>query len=392
MKKEISSISIPFWRDKRIIPMILQVIFAIIVVTASVFLITNAINGMNTIGIALGFDFLKSTASFAIGDKIIDYSPTDTYGKALLVGIANTIRVAIFGIILASILGIIVGISRLSNNWLIRKLASIYVEVFRNTPLLVQIFIWFFAVFLQMPKIENSANLLEFMYFSNRGTAIPWFNFTSATGVWIVFFGIGIILAIILWKVLIKKQVESGKRTFPGYGAIGSIVIMLGIAWLITQQSPFNLSVPTLVGRKFEGGYVVGNEFAAILLGLVIYTSAFIAEIVRGGIQAVSKGQIEAAKALGLKPSTSMRLIIFPQAIRIIIPPVTSQYLNLTKNSSLAVAVGYAELVSVGGTILNQSGRAIEIVSIMILVYLSLSLFTSFLMNIFNKRTQLVER
>jgi general L-amino acid transport system permease protein len=394
MKKKDSSVTTPFWRDKRIIPILLQLLFAITVVLAGAYFFTNAINGLNRMGINLGFSFLSDSASFAIGgDKLIEFQASDTYGRAVLVGLTNTLKVAFFGIILTTILGITIGIARLSTNWLMSTLARVYIEIFRNTPLLVQIFIWFYAVFLTMPRIEDSFHIANLFYFSNRRVAMPWLEQTAATGMWMIFFIIGVLIAFVLWRTLLKRQVESGQRKFPGYWAGGSIVLLLAIAWIVSGlQSPFNFSAPVLAGNRFVGGFGLDPSFLAILIALVAYTSAFVAEIVRSGIQAVSKGQVEAAKALGLKASTILRLVIFPQAIRIIIPPVTSQYLNLIKNSSLAVAIGYADIVFVGNTIMNQTGRAIEAITIMLLVYLSFSLLTSLFMNIFNKYTQLVER
>lgn len=394
MTKKDSSVTTPFWRDKRIIPIILQLLFAIAVVLAGAYFFTNALSGLNRMGINLGFSFLNSSASFAIGgDKLIEFQPSDTYGRAVLVGLTNTLKIAFFGIILTTILGITIGIFRLSTNWLMSTLARVYIEIFRNTPLLVQIFIWFYAVFLTMPRIENSFHIANLVYFSNRRIAMPWLEQTAATGLWMIFFIIGLLVALVLWKSMLKRQVESGQRKFPAYWSGGSIVLLLVVAWLVSGlQSPFHLTTPVLTGNRFVGGFGLDPSFVAILIALVAYTSAFVAEIVRSGIQAVSKGQVEAAKALGLKASTTLRLVIFPQAIRIIIPPVTSQYLNLIKNSSLAVAIGYADIVFVGNTIMNQTGRAIEAITIMLLVYLSFSLITSLFMNIFNKYTQLVER
>ncbi|WP_019413668.1 amino acid ABC transporter permease [Paenisporosarcina sp. TG20] len=392
MNKHSSAKKTPFWRDKRVIPILLQVIFAILVVLAGVFFFTNALGSMKQIGLVFGYDFLSKMAQFDIGDKLIEFTSTDTYGKAFIVGILNTIKVAFIGIILATILGFIVGISRLSNNWLAKTVATFYVEIFRNTPLLVQIFIWFYAVFLSLPVIENSINAFGLFFFSNRGTAIPWFDLTSSSLIWLILFLIGIVLSFVVWRVRLKQQVESGKRKFPLYWATATIIISLGITWLITSEYPLLLSVPEIAPRGFIGGYTIGPGFGALLVALVMYTASFIAEIVRGGIMAVSKGQVEAAKALGLKNSTILRLVILPQAIRIIIPPLTSQYLNLIKNSSLAAAVAYQELVGVGITVLSQTGKSIEVISIIILVYLSMSLLTSLLMNIFNKYTQLVER
>jgi general L-amino acid transport system permease protein len=392
VKKLSSSTSPPFWRDKRVIPILLQVLFAVLVVLLAAFFFFNALGSLRQMGMSFGYDFLGKMASFDIGDKLIEFSSTDTYGRAFLVGILNTIKVAFIGIILATILGFIVGISRLSSNWLARTVATFYVEIFRNTPLLVQIFIWFYAVFLSFPTIEKSINALGLFYFSNRGTVIPWFDLTSSSFIWLIFLLIGLFLSFIVWKVRIKQQVETGQRKYPSLWALGSIVAWLVIPWFFTSHLPLQLSVPVIAGRGFEGGYTIGPGFGALLVALVMYTASYIAEIVRGGILAVSKGQVEAAKALGLKSPTILRLVILPQAIRIIIPPLTSQYLNLIKNSSLAAAVAYQELVGVGITVLSQTGKSVEVISIVILVYLSMSLFTSLLMNIFNKYTQLVER
>lgn len=388
MKKEtITPAATPFWRNKRVIPILLQLIFLVVVVSVGFFLISNVMRS----GAQFGFQFLNRSASFSISESVIAYSPSDTYAKALYVGFLNTIKVAIVGIILASIIGVLVGVSRLSKNWLIKTLAGVYTEVFRNTPLLVQITIWFFAVILPLPQIENAVKLGGF-YFSNRGIAIPWLTSTSGSWLWLICLLAGLLVAIVMWRIRLKQQIERGKRTYPFLWALGSVLILGLAAFLITRTAPFHLSIPTIEGRLFAGGYVVSPGYSAILIGLVAYTSAYIAEVVRAGIQAVPKGQIEAADALGLKSSTRLRLVVFPQAIRIIIPPLTSQYLNLTKNSSLAVAVGYQDIVSIGNTILSQTGREIEVILIMITVYLTLSLLTSLLMNFFNKKYQLVER
>lgn len=392
MKKQSSEKKTPFWRDKRILPILLQALFTVLVVFAGVFFLTNALESMKQIGLVFGYDFLSKMAQFDIGDKVIEFSSTDSYGRAFIVGILNTIKVAFIGIIFATILGFIIGISRISTNWLAKKVAAFYVEIFRNTPLLVQIFIWFYAVFLSFPVIEKSLNVFGLFFFSNRGSAIPWFDLTSSTMIWFISLLIGLTLSIVVWKFRLKRQIELGKRKYPIYWALATLVILLSLTWFITFEFPLQLSIPEGTGRGFVGGYTFGPGFGALLVALVMYTASFIAEIVRGGIMAVSKGQVEAAKALGLKNATILRLVVLPQAIRIIIPPLTSQYLNLIKNSSLAAAVAYQEVVGVGITVLSQTGRSIEVISIVILVYLSMSLVTSFLMNIFNKYTQLVER
>ncbi|MBM7540386.1 amino acid ABC transporter permease [Amphibacillus cookii] len=389
--RESKRVSTPFWRDNRILPILFQIGFAILVVLFFGYLINNAITGLNRLGINFGFQFLRRTASFNISESLIDYQPTDTYARAMLVGVLNTLRIAVIGILLTTVLGVSVGIARLSNNWLVRKLSGLYIEVFRNTPLLVQIFIWYFAVILPLPQVQDSYSMGHF-YFNNRGIAIPWFTTNSHTFIWVIVSIIGLISAVIIWKYQLNKQIKIGTRRFPAFWAIATLIISFSLAWVVTQSGPVHISQPELGNFNFSGGLRLSAEFLAILAGLVIYTATYIAEIVRAGIQSVNKGQTEAAQAIGLKSSTMMRLVILPQAVRIIIPPVTSQYLNLTKNSSLAIAVGYQELVSVGNTSLNQSGHAIEIIMIMIVVYLTLSLITSLFMNIFNKKTQLVER
>ena len=332
-------VAIPIWKNKKALPVLLQSMFVILIAALGIFLITNAIEGLRQIGIKLGFDFFNSTASFSIDDKLIAYTPRDSYGRALLVGLLNTVKVGAIGIVISAVIGLFIGIGRLSDNWLINKLTGGYVELIRNTPLLIQIFFLYFAVLLPLPRIEKNINIYNLFYFSNRGTAIPWFTAKPSFGVWLVFLAAGIILAIILWRVMLKKQVESGKAMYPFIWSIGSIVLMLLAAYLLTSGLPVGISIPRIKGVLFEGGYVISSEFAAILSGLIIYHSAFIAEIVRAGIMAVPKGQIEAAKALGLKKGTIMRLVILPQASRIIIPSATSQFLNLFKNSTLATAV-----------------------------------------------------
>ncbi|SDZ43109.1 general L-amino acid transport system permease protein [Evansella caseinilytica] len=385
----------PFWRSRRFKPVLLQLLFVVIAGICLFYFINNALTGLKRLGLPLDFGFLQSTASFDIsGDKLIDYSATDPYSRAILVGLFNTLRVAVLGIMFATILGVILGIARLSNNWLVRNTSKVFVEIFRNTPLLVQMIIWFSAVFLMLPLIENSYVFAGTVFFSNRGIAIPWFQTTSATWIWLVCVATAILLAITVWKWRLKLQTETGKRKYPSLWAVGVTAAAMIVPLLLTSAGPFHVTMPEVNpnGRSFAGGFVISPSFASVLIALVMYTSAFIAEIVRAGIMGVSKGQLEAAQALGLKSSTTLRLVVFPQAFRIIIPPLTSQYLNLTKNSSLAVAVGYPEIVHVGNTILNQSGRAIQMITIMIICYLTVSLLTSLFMNIFNKYTQLAER
>lgn len=383
------------WNDKRLKPIALQAVFLLIVISAIAFIVNNVLVGMNRLGMSLDFSFLNRTASFDIsGDRLIAYSATDSYWRAISVGILNTLRIALLGIILATILGTLIGIARLSKNWLSRTVSKTYVEIFRNTPLLVQIIIWYSAVFLTLPLIEAESSLGNLFYFSNRGIAMPWGGATGATIVWGIAALVGLVVAIILYKLKSKQQLESGTSKHPFLWFIGVMLVALLIAALVTLQGPLQLTIPEVNpnGRGYIGGFVLSPSLGALLIALVMYTSAFIAEIVRAGIMGVNKGQREAAYSLGLKESTALRLVIFPQAYRIIIPPMTNQYLNLTKNSSLAVAIGYPEIVYVGNIILSQSGRSVQMIIVMITCYLILSLLTSLFMNLFNKYTQLVER
>ena len=387
--------SVPFWRDERYIKIIAQVIVVLIVVISGYYLIHNLLTGLEDLGIPLSFKFLKIEAQFDIGESLIEYSRTSTYARALLVGILNTIKVSFLGIIFATLFGIIVGVARLSKNWLVNKLAAIYVEALRNIPLLVLLVFLSTTVFHKLPRVNEALSAWGWAYLTNRGIYIVWPQPAAGWNVYKWFllgsFLVGLIVAIIKFR--------EGKRTgrMPLYWLWGFVTfaILAAVTWFIAQfiaGQPMSLDYPYLAGRNFKGGKSLTPEFMAIFTGLVIYTSAFIAEVVRAGIQAVSKGQREAATALGLTGFQTMRLVIFPQAMRVIIPPLTSQYLNLTKNSSLAIAVGYPDLFAVGSTIINQAGRAVEVILIMMGVYLTFSLLTSLFMNWYNKHTRLVER
>ncbi len=387
--------AVPFWRDERYLQIIVQVIVVAAVAVAGYWLVRNLLTGLEDLGIPLSFRFLGIEAQFDIGETLIDYSRTSTYARALLVGILNTIKVSFLGIIFATIFGVIVGIARLSKNWLVSTIAAIYVEALRNIPLLVLLVFLSITVFQKLPLVKNALTLWGWAFLTNRGIYIVW---PQPAGGWDVYkwfllgsFIIGLIVAIVKYR--------EGQRTgrMPLYWLWGFVVFtgLAAVAWLILQlvaEPPLYLDFPSLQGRNFKGGKSLTPEFMALFTGLVIYTSAFIAEVVRAGIQAVSKGQREAATALGLTGFQTMRLVIFPQAMRVIIPPLTSQYLNLTKNSSLAIAVGYPDLFAVGSTIINQAGRSVEIILIMMGVYLTFSLLTSLFMNWYNKHTRLVER
>ncbi|MGO8502704.1 amino acid ABC transporter permease [Rhizobium leguminosarum] len=340
---------------------------------------------------ASGFGFLRGRAGFEIGQSLISFSSDSTYARALLVGILNTLLVAVTGIFTATIIGFLIGIGRLSHNWLIAKLCTVYVEVFRNIPPLLVIFFWYLGVLSVLPQPRESVGLPFNMFLNNRGLAFPKPIFETgmiAVGIALL---IAIVATIIITRWAHKRQAATGQ---PFHTVWTAIALIVGLPLLVFVVTGFPLTFDLPVAGKFNltGGSVVGPEFMSLFLALSFYTASFIAEIVRGGIRGVPKGQSEAAGALGLHPSSVTRLVVVPQALRIIIPPLTSQYLNLTKNSSLAIAIGFSDLVAVGGTILNQSGQAIEIVCIWGIVYLSLSILTSLFMNWFNAKMALVER
>ncbi len=377
---------VPLWRDSRVIKIVGQGLVLIIVLAAIAFFASNLVNNFRRLNLTFGFDFLDRAASFGIANPPIAYRPTDPYIRALLIGLLNSLRVMFFGIIFASVLGIGVGIGRLSDNWLVRKLAGIYVEVLRNTPLLLQLFFWYFAVFLQLPKIDRPV-VVGNIFLTNRGLDIPWFAPELASWLSIIAIVGCILLSIAAW-IKRNRTIEQGQNPrlwvwLLGISAIAIVLLFLfGINW----------NVPQLENNSIGGGLNLSPEFATLLIGLSIYTSAFIAEVVRAGIQSVSKGQWEAARALGLNPSAMMQLVIFPQALRVMIPPLTSEFLNLAKNSSLAIAIGYSDIYAIGNTISNQTGKSLEILLIIMLTYLTINLIISLIMNRFNQAAQLKER
>lgn len=548
--------SIPFWRDVRVLAVIGQIVVTALVIAFIVWLITNFFDNAENQGLQIGFEFLNSTASFDIAEGI-EYQATDSFGRALWVGVVNTIRVSLIGIILTTILGIIVGIARLSNNWLVSRVATVYIEIIRNIPLLVLLFFVYFAVILKLPAIRESVRFLGLpIYLNNRGIALPGLTATSGFPIWLAFIILGVILVMALWTIQSRQEEQTGQpKNKLGNGIFAFLVVVL-IGWLTTsafvsnqaimvsasrnisefddfkaiyllnidtdaleelgvdtatlsslnstdniaayraeatqllasgtlsaeeaslvegrldvfddaaitlcavEDSPGKINaasqlrqrripvdvdsadsmreagadyaagncdilaatqaelaaersiletpdahelvsvvVPPLVintpapaGFNIQGGIKLSPEFAALLIGLVLYTGSYAAEIVRAGILAVSKGQTEAARALGLNESQRLQLIVLPQAMRVIIPPMTSQYLNLTKNSSLAVAIGYPDLVSVGNTVLNQSGFAVQVIIIFMVSYLTISLSISAFLNWYNQKVALVER
>ncbi len=522
--------SIPFWRDTRVLGVLAQVAFLTMVIVAAAWIINNVLANMDRLGafrcadgsssFLCGFNFLNIDAQFDIGETtLIDYEPSDPFSRALLVGVMNTLRVGFFGIILATLLGTFAGIARLSNNWLISNLAKGYVDLMRNTPLLLQLFFIYFGVILLLPPNREAIQPFGLpVFLSQRGLDMPWPVFMSSAGIWLTAVLLAVVVAIALWVVLGRREIKLGKSTHRSLWAFLAFLMIAGAGWLmasansagnqavlaqtslgvtefdnlagvmeqrlgvpeladvpklvqggsLTQEavdaaaltvcalredpaevnlaaelrqahlpytvqrfnranlaaeafatgqcdlyvaspesltavagtgtqipvaeSPIRFSLPSLQGLNFIGGYKLTPNFAAILIGLVLYTGAFIAEIVRAGIQSVPKGQSEAARALGLSETQRLQLVVLPQALRVIIPPLTSQYLNLVKNSSLAIAVGYPDLWSTAFITLNQSGQAVQVFILVMTAYLSFSLFISFLLNWYNRRIALVER
>jgi general L-amino acid transport system permease protein len=377
-------------------PTFRSVAFQIIAILALVFfvytIVNNALTNLNARGIATGFDFLDQPAGFGIGLSLIDYTESDSYGRTFFIGLLNTALVSFLGIIFATILGFVLGIARLSNNWLISRLAAVYIETFRNIPLLLQILFWYVAVLQALPSPRQSLAFGESIFLNVRGLSIPAPVFEQGSGFIFAALIIGVVATIAISRWAKNRQKLTGQITPVYLWALGLCLGLPFVVYLVTGM-PISAEYPVLKGFNFRGGINIIPELGALLLALSIYTAAFIAEIVRSGINAVSYGQTEAAMSLGLPKTRTLKLIIIPQALRIIIPPLTSQYLNLTKNSSLAMAIGYPDLVSIfAGTTLNQTGQAIEIIAMTMAVYLSLSLLTSVLMNWYNSRVSLVER
>lgn len=378
------------WRDERVRSIVWQVLIVGVVVAIVWWLASNTARNLEVRRIATGFGFLWREAGLPIGEHLIEYSPTSTYFRALTVGVLNTLKVAVVGVILATVFGTLVGIARLSKNWLLGKIAAVYVEAVRDVPLLLQLLFWY-TIMQGLPAPRQSMNPVTGVFLSNRGLKLPWVEWTDAHNWALLGLVAGVIGTWFYARAARAKQMQDGqpRRVWPvGLGLIVGLPVLI---WAVLG-APFTPDIPALRGFNFQGGITVSPEYFALLLGLVMYTAAFIAEIVRAGITSVPQGQWEAAQALGLRPGMMLRRIILPQALRVIIPPMTSQYLNLTKNSSLAVAIGYQDIVSIANTTLNQTGQAIEGIAIIMLVYLTISLSISLFMNWYNTRIALVER
>ncbi|MFN3448863.1 MAG: amino acid ABC transporter permease [Roseococcus sp.] len=378
------------WADERVRNLVWQMLVVGLVGGLIYWLWSNTVHNLEVRRIATGFDFLGREAGLPIAESLIPYDPSMTYLRALTVGVLNTLKVALVGIVLATILGTLLGIARLSRNWLVAKLAYWYVEIVRDLPLLLQLLFWY-ALLQGLPGPRQALNPIEGVYLSNRGLKLPFFVWESAHSWALLAFVLGAIATLLYRRAMRARQMRDGapRRVWPF-----ALLAMLGapLAVWAAMGAPFTPDVPVLRGFNFRGGVDVSPEFFALLLGLTLYTAGFIAEIVRAGILAVHQGQWEAAQALGLPRGKVMSLVVLPQALRVIIPPMTSQFLNITKNSSLAVAIGYQDIVSIANTTLNQTGQAIEGIAIIMLVYLTISLSISLFMNWYNAKIALVER
>lgn len=395
MKKQ-SDVSKPAgpkpWYDPRVRSLFFQAVAIALVFWAGWTLVDNTLANMESRGISTGFGFLDETAGFGIIMSLVPYDATMTYGRTFWVGLTNTLLVSAMGIVAATILGFVIGVARLSSNWLVAKVSLVYIEVIRNIPLLLQIFFWYFAVLGALPSPRQSIDVGGTFFLNNRGLYVPEPLTQEGFGlVWIaILAAVAAVIGLRRWAK--KRQLATG-QIFPTFKVGVAILLVVPVLAFLAAGSPLAWEMPELRGFNFGGGITIIPELAALWVALSLYTASFIAEIVRSGILAVSKGQTEAAKALGLPNGLTLRLVVIPQAMRVIIPPLTSQYLNLTKNSSLATAIGYPDLVAVFmGTTLNQTGQAVEVVAITMAVYLTISLTISLFMNIYNRAVAIKER
>lgn len=382
----------PIWNDPKYRALFFQVILIGALAYFFYAIVQNTLDNMTARGVSTGFGFMSEPAGFDILQTLIPFDSTYSFGRSFTVGVLNTLLVTALGIVLATILGFIVGVARLSNNWLVSKIATIYIETFRNIPLLIQIIFWYSIIVNGLPSVRDSMSLFDSFFLNQRGVNMPAPVLESG----FMFTGIAIFLGIIgsfILKRWARKRQEATGQQFPVFLSILGLIILFPLLVFFLSGSPLTWDVPKLGGFNFSGGMTIIPELFGLLLALTIYTAAFIAEIVRSGIKAVSHGQSEAALSVGLTPTQNLRFVVIPQALRVIIPPLTSQYLNLFKNSSLAAAIGYPDLVAVFmGTTLNQTGQAVEIVAITMAVYLTVSLLISMFMNWYNAKMSLVER
>ena len=389
---------IPVWRHIVVIKWTLQSASAVIVVALVAWFFNNIVSAIEERNIPAGFGFLSREYQTPIGEHFIPYESDDTFGYALFVAATNTALVAVIGVVLATGLGILIGVARLSSNWLVARIAGAYVEFFRNVPLLIQLLFWFYIV-LSLPPTRNTHVLFDRVYVNNAGVSIPWPLPTGGSGLdawsawlWLALAAVGVAAGVVIHRALTRREIETGHASYPLISGVGAAVAVGAVSWIILMivngAAPLAISTPAPAGAfgRIADGFTVRAGLFVLLIGLVIYTAAFIAEIVRAGIQSVRKGQIEAARAVGLTPIGVLRLVTFPQALRVIVPPLISQYLNLTKNSSLGGAIGYSDLTSVTIT-MTQTAPAISLFLLITGVYLAMSLTWSLIGNLYNWRT-----
>jgi general L-amino acid transport system permease protein len=369
--------------------LLFQLLALVLIALGIWFLAHNTQRNMAARGIQSGFDFLGSAAGFDIGETMIAYDPSESYGKAIWVGVLNTLKVAALGILFTTILGVLLGVGRFSRNALVRGICYGYVETFRNVPILLQLLMWYLVFIDILPPSNEAWNLHDLFFLSKGGFSFPY----PTAGLGAVTAGAAVgLVGVWLWLRHVQKRFEATGRDGDRLWTSIAIVVACAVGGWAVSGAPMQWNLPEQLAFMVDGGVSATPEFMTILVGLVMYTSAFVAEVVRSGIQSVSRGQDEAAAALGLSPRQKMKLVVLPQAMRVIVPPLTNQYLNLTKNSSLAVAIGYPDVVSIANTTINQSGRAVECIAIIMLVYLTTSLSTSLLMNWYNQRVAIKER
>ncbi|MCC9622749.1 amino acid ABC transporter permease [Thalassospira sp. MA62] len=382
---------VDYLNDENVRAVLYQIVAIGLIILAGWYLVSNTLENLEQQNISTGYGFLDLEASFEISEAMVEYSAQSSYATALVVGLLNTVKVSILGIILCTIIGIIFGVARLSSNWIVRKLATVYVETFRNIPVLLQLFFWYALIPSAFPHPRDALEPIPGVLLTSRGTYLPVPVADNAY----TLMGIAALISFVVIyfvKKWAKKRQDATGQPFPMFFAGLGIFVGFVLLGYLAGGAPTEMSIPALQGFNIRGGYNISPEFMAVLIGLTVYTSTYVAEVVRSGIQAVPNGQWEAADSLGVKRSVALRKVILPQSMRVAIPPLTNQYLNLTKNSSLAVAVGYPDLVSVSNTTMNQTGQAIEAISIFMSIYLGLSLLTSLFMNWFNKKMALVER
>lgn len=384
--------TITFWRDERALNILGQIAFALLVLFIGSLIFQNMQAGLAKQGITLSYAFFQGVAGFDISETVFPYDRNSTYWQAYLVGLANTLSVSIVGVVFATIFGVVLGVARLSTNFIINRIAAFYLELFRNLSLLVFLIFWYLGVFLKLPRVKDVITWPGDILLTNRGIGIPWGLPTASFPTFRLLLLVGLILALGVFFALRAYSRRTGRAPLTILWTMLTLITVALLGWIALPEKPLLLDLPFVKGLNLSGGKILSPEFMALTSGLILYTAAFIGEVVRAGILSVSKGQVEASRALGLNGFQTLRLIIFPQALRVIVPPLTSQYLNLIKNSSLAIAVGYPDVFYVSNTILNQTGRAVEMIALVMGTYLVFSLVTSALMNLYNQRIKLVER